>query len=178
MKRLFAVIALSAVMPLAGAAQAQSFPDWPLRQTCKSGDNSCARFEQSTRGQISGVWKTLPPKQRANCVAETQKIEKSYRLLQNCLANAMKELLRDQHRKPPSGKVVHMTPKAKIPAPPPPPPPPAPEPAPPPPPPAPEPVAPPPPPPAPEPAAPPAPEPAAPAAPAPAAGPAPSSPPQ
>ena len=58
------------------------------------------RFEQFARGQISGTWKTLPPDARASCIAETQKVEKSYRLLQNCLANAMQELLRNQHDKP------------------------------------------------------------------------------
>ncbi len=118
MKRILAVLAISAVMPFSGAAQAQDFPGWSLSKTCKSGDSSCVRFETFARGQISGTWKTLPPKVRAACVAETGGVEKSYRLLQGCLSNAMQELLRDQHRKPPSGQVVHNTPAAKTPAPP------------------------------------------------------------
>ncbi len=115
MKRILAVLAISAVMPFSGAAQAQDFPGWSLSKTCKSGDSSCVRFETFARGQISGTWKTLPPKVRAACVAETGGVEKSYRLLQGCLSNAMQELLRDQHRKPESGQVVHLTPAAKTP---------------------------------------------------------------
>ena len=118
MKRILAVIAISAVMPFSGSAQAQDFPGWSLKQICMSSDSNCVRYEQFARGQISGTWKTLPPKQRAACIAETEDFGKSYRQLQNCLANTMQELLRDQHRKPPSGKVVHMTPKSKTPVPP------------------------------------------------------------
>jgi hypothetical protein len=118
MKRILAVLAISALMPFPGDAQAQDFPGWSLSKTCKTGDSSCVRFETFARGQISGTWKTLPPKVRAACVAETGGVEKSYRLLQGCLANVMQELLRDQHRKPPSGQVVHKTPAAKTPAPP------------------------------------------------------------
>ena len=118
MKKILAVLAISAVMPFSGAAQAQDFPGWSLTQTCMSGESSCARYEQFARGQISGTWKTLPPKQRVDCIAETEKIGKSYRLLQGCLAIAMQELLRDQHRKLPSGEVVQLTPAAKTPAPP------------------------------------------------------------
>jgi len=94
--KIFAVIAFSAAAALAGTAQAQDFPSWPLSQICKSGDKSCARFEQFARGQISGTWRTLPPKQRQACIAETQSLDKSYRLLQGCLANAMQELLKYQ----------------------------------------------------------------------------------
>ncbi len=94
--KIFAVIAFSAAAALAGTAQAQDFPSWPLSQICKSGDNSCARFEQFARGQISGTWRTLPSKQRQACIAETQSLDKSYRLLQGCLANAMQELLKYQ----------------------------------------------------------------------------------
>ena len=100
MIKILAVIAFSATTSHAAAAHAQDFPKWSLSKTCKSGDDSCTRFEQFARGQISGTWKTLPPDARASCIAETQKVEKSYRLLQNCLANAMQELLRNQHRKP------------------------------------------------------------------------------
>jgi hypothetical protein len=118
MKKILAVLAISALMPFSGAAQAQDFPGWSLSKTCKTGDSSCVRFETFARGQISGTWKTLPPKQRAACIAETEEIGKSYRLLQGCLAIAMQELLRDQHRKPPSGEVVQLTPAAKTPEPP------------------------------------------------------------
>ncbi len=117
MTKILAVIAFSATAALAGPAQAQSFPNWPLSQTCKSGDSSCARFETFARGQISGTWKTLPPGARTICVAETERVEKSYRLLQDCLATVMQALLTNQHRKPPSGEVVNLTPKAKVKAP-------------------------------------------------------------
>ncbi len=117
MKRILAVLAISTVMPFSGAAQAQDFPGWSLSKTCRPGDSSCVRFETFARGQISGTWKTLPPKVRAACVAETGGVEKSYRLLQGCQSNAMQELLRDQHRKPESGQVVHLTPAAKTPEP-------------------------------------------------------------
>ncbi len=94
--KIFSVITFSAAAALAGTAQAQDFPSWPLSQICKSGDKSCARFEQFARGQISGTWRTLPSKQRQACIAETQSLDKSYRLLQGCLANAMQELLKYQ----------------------------------------------------------------------------------
>ncbi len=119
MKRILAVLAISTVMPFSGIAQAQEFPSWPLTQTCMSGDSSCGRFEQFARGQISGTWTTLPPKVRASCVTQTESVEKSYRLLQSCLANAMQVLLKNQQRKADDGKVVHLTPKAKMKAPPP-----------------------------------------------------------
>ena len=117
MKKILAIMALSAFVPLSTPAQAQDFPNWPLSQTCKSGDSSCARFEQFARGQISGTWNTLPPKARAACVAEAGGVEKSYRLLQFCLANAMQELMKGQQRNPEGGKVVQLTPMAKTPAP-------------------------------------------------------------
>jgi hypothetical protein len=114
MRKILAVITFSAATALAGAAQAKDFPNWPLSLTCKSGDDSCARFEIFARGQISGTWKTLPPGARALCLSETQKFEKSYRLLQDCLSNAMHELLKNQQRKSADGEIVQLTPKAKI----------------------------------------------------------------
>ena len=119
MTRILAVFAFSAATALAGSAQAAGFPNWPLHQTCKSGDSTCVRFEVFARGQISGTWNTLPPGARAICISETEKVEKSYRLLQDCLANVMKLLLANQQRNPPSGDVVNLTPKAKEKTPPP-----------------------------------------------------------
>ena len=118
MKRILAVLAISAVMPFSGAAQAQDFPEWPLRSICNTGELNCPRYEVHTRGKVSGVWASLPPEVRKQCLGEIKALQPSYRLLKSCLANAMQELLRDQHRKPPSGQVVHKTPAAKTPAPP------------------------------------------------------------
>ncbi|MFQ5626527.1 MAG: hypothetical protein ACE5FM_07740, partial [Methyloligellaceae bacterium] len=86
-----------AALPFAGSAMAQEFPAWSIAQACK-GDVTCPRFELLARGQVSGVWKTLPPKLLASCTAETAKVDKSYRLLQACLANAMQELLKNQQK--------------------------------------------------------------------------------
>jgi len=118
MKRTLALLAISTAMSFSSATQAVEFPGWSYNQTCNAGDTICVRFEQRARGEISGTWRTLPTKQQADCIAETEKVVPSYRLLQTCLANAMQELLRDQHRKPPVGKVVHKTPMAKRPEPP------------------------------------------------------------
>jgi hypothetical protein len=118
MKKTFAIIAFSAVIPFSGIAQAEVFPDWRNHQMCNAGDSICVRYEQFARGQISGTWRTLPQKHQAACIAEAEKIGKSYRLLQGCLAIAMQEHLRDQHRNPPTGDVVHKTPMAKRPEPP------------------------------------------------------------
>ena len=114
MTKIPAIIAFLIATALAGTAFAQDFPNWPSRLTCKSGDSSCARFETFARGQISGTWKTLPPGARTICVIETEKVEKSYRLLQDCLTNVMQSLLANQQRNPPSGDVVQLTPKAKV----------------------------------------------------------------
>ncbi len=118
MKKILAVMALSTVIPFSGAAQANDFPNWPVSATCKSGDSSCVPFEVFARGQISGTWNTLPPKARTACVSKTVSVEKSYRLLQSCLTNAMQELLRGQQRNPEGGQVVQLTPMAKTPPPP------------------------------------------------------------
>lgn len=88
MKKLLAVLAFTLVAPYSGDALAQVFPDWSLRTICK-GDITCPRFEQHARGQISGVWPTLPPDARSKCMAETEKVEASYRLLMDCMANEM-----------------------------------------------------------------------------------------
>jgi hypothetical protein len=118
MKKILAIMAFSVAMQLSGIAQAQDIPKWPLSATCDTSELQCPRYEVFARGKVSGVWATLPPKVRQQCLDEIKALQPSYRLLKSCLANAMQLLLRDQHRKPPSGKVVHMTPKAKRPAPP------------------------------------------------------------
>lgn len=93
MKKLLAVMAFALAVPVSGGAQAQDFPSWSLRAMCK-GDVTCPRFEQHARGQISGVWSTLPPDARSSCMAETEKVDKSYRLLMDCLANEMQRRVR------------------------------------------------------------------------------------
>ena len=94
-------------------AQAQEFPSWPLSATCNTADLHCPRFEQRARGEISGVWNTLPPKVRESCLSEVKALEPSYRLLSDCLAIAMQESLKNQQRSPQGGEVVHDTPAAK-----------------------------------------------------------------
>lgn len=94
-------------------AQAQEFPNWPLSATCDNADLQCPRFEQRARGEASGVWNTLPPKVRENCLNEVEALEPSYRLLSDCLALAMQESLKNQQRNPEGGDVVHDTPAAK-----------------------------------------------------------------
>lgn len=117
MKKILAAMAFSLVIPFSSVVKANDFPNWPVSATCKSGDSSCARFETLVRGEVSGVWNTLPPKARAACVSETESVERSYRLLQSCLANAMQEILKDQQRSPEGGEVVQLTPMAKRPEP-------------------------------------------------------------
>lgn len=126
MKRILAILTMSVALLFSVAAQAQDFPDWPLSATCNTSNSHCPGFEARARGEVSGVWATLPPKLRTQCLGEVKALQPSYRLLNSCLAIAMQEHLRDQHRKPPTGKVVHKTPMAKRPEPPAPPPPPAP----------------------------------------------------
>ncbi len=88
------LLALAIAMPVAGDASAQELPGWSLSQTCKAGDDSCRRFELKARGEVSGVWETLPPDARSTCLAQTEKVEKSYRLLIHCLANEMQRRVR------------------------------------------------------------------------------------
>ncbi len=93
MRKLLAVMAFALVAPYSGSALAQDFPNWSLRTICK-GEITCPRFEQHARGQISGIWPTLPPDARSTCLAETEKVEKSYRLLMDCLTNEMQRRVR------------------------------------------------------------------------------------
>lgn len=96
MKKVIATLTLGAAISLTGSALAQDFPKWPIGAACSAGDDACPRFEQRSRGEISGVWGTLPPDVRAACISETEEIEKSYRLLSDCLANKMQALMRGQ----------------------------------------------------------------------------------
>jgi len=98
MKKIIATLVLSAAIPFSGAALAQDLPSWPLSAACSAGDTTCPRFEQRTRGEVSGVWATLPPQIRSSCVSETAAVEKSYRLLYDCLANKMQEHIKGQAR--------------------------------------------------------------------------------
>lgn len=117
MKKIIATLVLSAAIPFAGAALAQELPGWPTNSGCSAGDNACPAFESEYRGQVSGVWNTLPPDVRSTCVSETAAFEKSYRLLYDCLANKMQENMKGQARGPEGGQVVNMTPPANIPEP-------------------------------------------------------------
>lgn len=98
MKKMIATLAFCAVIPFSGAAFAQDLPAWPLSAACSAGDDACPRFEQRSRGQVSGVWATLPPDVRSACISETETVEKSYRLLYDCLANKMQEHIKGQAR--------------------------------------------------------------------------------
>ena len=98
MNKIVAALAFSIATSFAVSVHAEDFPDWSLREVCSSGDDTCPRFEQRARGEISGVWSTLPPLAREGCVAETKAVGKSYRLLSSCLANAMQQLLTNQQR--------------------------------------------------------------------------------
>lgn len=96
MKRLFAIIAISAALPLSGAAVAQDLPTWPTNAACEQGETWCELYEKRTRVEVAGLWETIPPDVREACIAETEAIEKSYRLLQDCLANKMQALMKGQ----------------------------------------------------------------------------------
>lgn len=98
MKRIIAIALVSAALPLSGAALAQDMPGWPTNAACSQGDDWCPRYEQRIRFKVSGVWPTLPPDVREACIAETEAIEKSYRLLYDCLANKMQEHIKGQAR--------------------------------------------------------------------------------
>lgn len=98
MKKMIAILAFCAAIPLSGAAFAQDLPSWPLSAACSAGDDACPRFEQRSRGQVSGVWATLPPDVRSACISETEAVEKSYRLLYDCLANKMQQHITGQAR--------------------------------------------------------------------------------
>ncbi len=114
MRSLFMATLLAATALSAPPAQAVEFPDWPLNATCNTTDWQCPRFELRARGAVSGVWKTLPPDVQTKCINEVKALEPSYRLLGDCLALEMQELLKNQQRKEDDGEVVHDTPKAKV----------------------------------------------------------------
>lgn len=94
MKKLVAIVGFVIILPLSGAAFAQDLPGWGVNASCSAGDDFCVRFEQRARGEVSGVWDTVPPGVRSACISETGAIEKSYRLLQDCLANKMLDLMK------------------------------------------------------------------------------------
>jgi hypothetical protein len=99
MKRLLTIVAISAVVPFFGTAQAEEFPAWSYSQVCNTSELHCPRYEAHARGKVSGVWPTLPPEVRKQCLDEIRALQPSYRLLHNCLANAMQELLKGQNRR-------------------------------------------------------------------------------
>lgn len=114
MKYVFVASLLAAAALLPRVAQALDFPDWPLNATCDTTDLQCPRFEQRARGEVSGVWRTLPPQVQEKCLSEVKTLEPSYRLLGDCLALEMQELLKNQQRRADNGEVVYDTPKAKV----------------------------------------------------------------
>lgn len=99
MKKFILILAFSASVPLSGAALAQELPGWSTKAGCSAGDDACPFFEADARGKVSGVWSTLPPKIRAECVSETETVGKSYRLLFDCLANKMQVHMRGQSQR-------------------------------------------------------------------------------
>ena len=98
MRKLLALCALAIAVPAGNSASAQVFPSWKLNKVCKAGDSGCIRFEQHARGQISGIWPTLPPDARSTCLAETEKVQRSYRQLMDCLALEMQRRARAAQR--------------------------------------------------------------------------------
>lgn len=98
MKKFIAIAAFAAVVPFSGLAAAQDVPGWPTAGACSKGDDACPAFESEYKGQVTGVWNTLPPDVRSACVSETEQIEKSYRLLYDCLANKMLERMKKQQQ--------------------------------------------------------------------------------
>jgi len=112
-RKFLTIASLIAAAIFAGPAQADDFPNWPLSATCNTADLQCPHFELRARGQISGVWPTLPPEARSKCLDEVKALEPSYRLLEGCLTLAMQDLLANQQRHPEGGDVMHDTPKAK-----------------------------------------------------------------
>lgn len=93
MKSFSAALAASAALIFAGHAQAQDFPNLSIKQACKD-DVICWRFEQHARGQVSGIWPTLPPDVRSTCLGEIGQVDQSYRLLMGCLTNEMQQRVR------------------------------------------------------------------------------------
>ena len=113
MKYLFLATLLAVAASFAGPAQAVTFPNWPVSAACDTADWQCPQFERRARGKVSGVWRTLPPEVQKKCIDEVKTLEPSYRLLSDCLALEMQELLKNQQRRADNGEVIHDTPKAK-----------------------------------------------------------------
>lgn len=90
MKKTAIILALA--FCYAAPAQAQEFPSWPASATCASAEVNCAMYERHARGQTSGVWTSLPPDIREQCIRETEEIQPSYRILYDCLATEMQRL--------------------------------------------------------------------------------------
>lgn len=111
MRHIIALAGLS-IMLAGSPAGAQELPGWPTGAACDAADNWCPRYEARTRVQVSGLWPTLPPDIRQTCVSETGKVEKSYRLLYDCLANAMREFTKLQQGKPVPDEVSQVAPDA------------------------------------------------------------------
>lgn len=116
MSKIVALAGLSIALGCSAAA-AQELPGWPTNAACGPGDNWCTRYEARARAGVAGVWPTLPPEIRQRCVADTEGIEKSYRLLYDCLANAMQLYITNQARNPEGGEVIQLTPRAQTPEP-------------------------------------------------------------
>lgn len=115
----FIILAFLMAMPLASGALAQDFPKWSLDAACNAGDDTCRPFEAEARGKISGIWPTLPPNARSQCVSETED-DKSYRELYGCLVMHMGKRLTRSWQRPEDrdeGPVepVNLTPAAKTP---------------------------------------------------------------
>jgi hypothetical protein len=118
-KRILVILAFSAALPFASDARAQDFPKWPLEAACSAGDDTCRPFEAEARGETAGIWPTLPPDVRAQCVSETED-DKSYRELYGCLVIQMGKRLTRAWQRPEDrdeGPVepVNLTPAAKTP---------------------------------------------------------------
>lgn len=88
MRMILSGVAFAATVTMAAGAFAQSVPNWSVAKTCGM-DATCPPFERRARADIAGVWDTLPPDARSTCIADAERVEKSYRLLSDCLANEM-----------------------------------------------------------------------------------------
>lgn len=114
MRKIIALAALSIALSTGAAAAATApLPDWPANAACSPGDDACPAFESEYKGRVSGIWRTLPPKVRGECVSSTETFMKSYRLLYDCLASEMHTLLKNQQLNPDHGEVVNLTPPAR-----------------------------------------------------------------
>lgn len=114
------ILAFFMAMPAASGALAGEFPKWPLDAACDAGDDTCRPFEAKARNETAGIWTTLPPDARAQCVRETEEIARSYRLLYGCLVDEMRQRVGRDRQRPGDGdegpvEPVNMTPEAKTP---------------------------------------------------------------